>query len=262
VIAAHGGPPLAAATARPYEADVVLAKAFPPALDVPGPAPWLELRDAASAVRLAVQMLAGPLAPWNDPAPDPERLREIVGALDQATRKLCSLVTTLQPSANDRPSTSRIPEPAPTPRTPRSRAPKRGASPPSTDLDALLHQLELTVLTRADPPVLLSMQSAPGLVAAIDPSTLLQLLVRLVEDAAALGPAPDTTVTLRAWLDPVEELGDAMEVVLELRPDPRAPAAGHAWHDTALAPPPGTVLRSRAFAGQHSTLLRIPARAT
>jgi hypothetical protein len=246
---------------------VVLAKALPP-IDIPGPAPWLELRDAASAVRLAVQMLAGPLAPWNDPAPDPERLREIVGALDQATRKLCSLVTTLQPSANDRPTTVRTPEPppapvaAPTTRAARPRAPKREASPPSSDLDALLHQLELTVLTRSDPPVLLSMQSAPGLVAAIDPSTLLQLLVRLVEDAAALGPAPDTTVTLRAWLDPVEELGDAMEVVLEVRPDPRAPAAVHPWLDTALAPPPGTVLRSRAFAGQHCTLVRIPARAT
>ncbi|MBC8074281.1 MAG: hypothetical protein IAG13_38535, partial [Deltaproteobacteria bacterium] len=69
----------------------------------PGPNPWLELRDAASAMRLAVQMLNGPLAPWSVPAPDATRMREIIGALDQATRKVCSLMTTLQPSANDRP---------------------------------------------------------------------------------------------------------------------------------------------------------------
>ncbi|HWB73382.1 MAG TPA: hypothetical protein VG755_00475 [Nannocystaceae bacterium] len=256
---------------------MVLAKALPAEAGVPGPAAWLDLRDAASAVRLAVQMLNGPLAPWNEP--DESRVREVMGALDQATKKLCQLVTTLQPSANDRPLAivPRVdpieiapveppPEPIasttePKPSRVRARVPKRPDAPPATDVDALLHQLELTVLTRSDPPVLLSVQAKPGLVAAIDPSTLLQLLLRLVEDAAALGPAPDTTVTLRAWLDPIEELGDEMEIVVEVRPDPRAPAAGHAWLDGALAPPPGAALGSRVHGGQHCARLRVPTRA-
>lgn len=253
---------------------MVLAKALPAEAGVPGPGAWLELRDAASAVRLAVQMLNGPLAPWNEP--DEVRVREVMGALDQATKKLCTLVTTLQPSANDRPPTiaappsapiveppiaAAPPEPIARPNRARPRAPKRPDAPPATELDALLHQLELTVLTRSDPPVLLSVQAAAGLVAAIDPATLLQLLVRLVEDAAALGPAPDTTVALRAWLDPAEELGDAMELVIEVRPDPRAPAAAHAWWGGALAPAPGAVLGSHTHGGHHCARLRVPTRA-
>ena len=257
----------------------MLAKALPGEAGVPGPAAWLELRDAASAVRLAVQMLNGPLAPWNEP--DETRVREVMGALDQATKKLCTLVTTLQPSANDRPLAivsprvepsvsspptveppiAAAPEPIAKANRARARAPKRPDAPPATELEALLHQLELTVLTRSDPPVLLSVQAKPGIVAAIDPSSLLQLLLRLVEDAAALGPAPDTTVTLRAWLDPIEELGDEMEIVVEVRPDPRAPAAAHAWWGGALAPPPGAVLASHAHGGQHSARLRLPTRA-
>lgn len=242
------------------------------------PGAWVELRDAASAVRLAVQLLNGPLAPWSAPPPDETRMREVIGALDQATRRMCKLVTQLQPSANDRPAPMRVVEPAPSPAAaaapapvaaapvappparPRARAEKRAEPPASTEVDAMLHQLEITVVTRSDPPALLSVHVAPGLHVAFDRTVLLHTLARLVDDAAALGPAPDTTVSLHAYLDPTEELGDGMDVVFEVRPDPRAPAAARAWSQAAPAPPAGLTLSTRLLGGQHCALLRVPAR--
>lgn len=60
---------------------------------------WAALRNASSAAQLAVSMLMGPLAPWRDPAPSAEQMREILAALDATTRQINALVIAMAPSA-------------------------------------------------------------------------------------------------------------------------------------------------------------------
>ncbi len=61
------------------------------------PSTWAALRDAAATAHLAVQMLAGPLAPWNEPGPDVQRVRDAMRTLEAATRRLNGLIAALRP---------------------------------------------------------------------------------------------------------------------------------------------------------------------
>lgn len=212
------------------------------------PAAWLELRDTASAIRLAVQILRGPYAMIGDGEMQ-ARAREVLMSLEQSTRRLCDLVATVQPPANDagptaappvaaapdpaRPSdlaiatTSRVlasarttNEPRPTtaplaavkpPSAARTRAP--ATAPRSLDVAELLARLEIVVATRAAAPLDLSVAAPPSIALAVDGAELLRTLVLMIEDVVP-GDGP---VEVRAFLDPAEDLGDALDVVFEVR---------------------------------------------
>ncbi len=216
------------------------------------PAAWLELRDTASAIRLAVQILRGPYAMLGDGEMQ-ARAREVLMQLESSTRRLCDLVATVQPPANDagpapaRTASEPAKEPAspvastPTPPAPRARgtaiprlrdatpssaalSPVRTAGPKATatprpagprtlDVNDLLARLELVVGTRAASPLVLTVAAAPPVALAIDGAELLRTLVLMVEDVAPQGGSAD----VRVFLDPTEDLGDAMDVVFEVR---------------------------------------------
>jgi len=212
----------------------------------PAPATWLELRDTASAIRLAVQMLRGPFAVLGDTEVH-GRVRAVLDTLELSTRRLCEIVSTVQPPANDpppaiRPVAAAEPPPAAvqrlretstsaaalaavpvrsSPASPgaaaRPRGPgreKQGTPQPRTiDVGALLAQLEVIVATRTTCPVVLGISSAPALAVAVDGAELLRALLLMVEDVAPAGGSVD----VRTWLDPAEDLGDAMDVVFEVR---------------------------------------------
>jgi hypothetical protein len=215
----------------------------PPA---PAPAAWLELRDTASAIRLAVQILRGPYAMLGDGEMQ-ARAREVLMQLESSTRQLCDLLATVQPPANDagpaRAAASTEDTAAPPPSTPpsatRVRAtpiPRlRDAAPASApalsavrapaaakatatgsrtlDVNDLLARLELVVGTRAISPLVLTVAAAPKVALAIDGAELLRTLVLMIEDVAPQGGSAD----VRVFLDPTEDLGDAMDVVFEVR---------------------------------------------
>ncbi|HET6584236.1 MAG TPA: hypothetical protein VFG69_12325 [Nannocystaceae bacterium] len=212
------------------------------------PAAWLELRDTASAIRLAVQILRGPYAMIGDGEMQ-ARAREVLLSLEQSTRRLCDLVATVQPPANDAgPAASapvvvapERPQPSapsllasararstaapstPEPRTPsatlsavRPAAPARSRAatgPRTLDVAELLARLELVVATRAVAPLDLTVAAPPSIALAVDGAELLRTLVLMIEDVA---PA-DGPVDVRAFLDPTEDLGDALDVVFEVR---------------------------------------------
>lgn len=233
-------------------------------------AAWLDLRDTAGAVRLAVQILDGPLHPGAEPPPPRERIDEVIATLEQATRRLCGLIDELQPAANDpmpeaesAPARTQVLAPAREAIAPAKAAPaqleRRSPRKPNRPtiepgygaaLDPILRALELHVRApeRAIP---LDVTAVVGLRVLGDGDELLRVLVGLVEDAAAPTGA---TVRLRVWLDPVEDLGDAMDVVFEVRTDgaaavPRGPgldAAQAAWGPQRVcvhaSPAPGRVL--------------------
>lgn len=213
------------------------------------PAAWLELRDTASAIRLAVQILRGPYAMLGDGEMQ-ARAREVLMQLESSTRRLCDLVATVQPPANDagpapaRAASEPPKEPVaspPTPAAPRARgtaiprlrdatpssaalspvrtpgpkatATPRPAGPRTLDVSDLLARLELVVGTRAASPLVLTVAAAPPVALAIDGAELLRTLVLMVEDVAPQGGSAD----VRVFLDPTEDLGDAMDVVFEVR---------------------------------------------
>src|SRR5687767_7632470 len=60
----------------------------------PPPAAWLELRDTASAIRLAVQILRGPYAVLGEGEMQARAL-EVLQSLESSTRRLCDLVATV-----------------------------------------------------------------------------------------------------------------------------------------------------------------------
>jgi hypothetical protein len=224
------------------------------------PMTWAALRDAGSAAQLAVQMLAGPLAPWNDP--DPERVREALRMLEDSTRRINALVAALTPTATTAASpvvvmpvvAAAVPRPAARPR--KKTAP---ASPPSPDgiaVARLLRDVELALLAAPAAPRV-AIHAGADLVATGDAATLVAILVGLVEDAAAVGP-PDAVVELRAFADLADAIGDEMDVVFEIRPDARA---GHA---SAFAPrvarlPEGARLEVHGRSSRPRACLRVAA---
>lgn len=215
---------------------------------------WAALRDASSAVQLAVQMLAGPLAPWSDPPPDPERVRDAVTMLETSARRMNALVAALAPTAVAAPhialrdivevaiAPALAPAIAAKPgRTTAARPRKRPVPAPSpiptvTGVLAanVLRDVELALLGRPAAPRV-AIHGGDGLLATGESSAIVAVLVGLVEDAAALGPA-DAVVELRAFADLADAIGDEMDVVFEVRPDARGVARG--GPATAFAPNP------------------------
>jgi hypothetical protein len=213
----------------------------PPA---PAPAAWLELRDTASAIRLAVQILRGPYAMLGDGEMQ-ARAREVLMQLESSTRQLCDLLATVQPPANDAGPARAAASTEDTAAPPRSTPPSatrgrahpiprlRDAAPASAlaavrppaaakatatgprtlDVNDLLARLELVVGTRAISPLVLTVAAAPKVALAIDGAELLRTLVLMIEDVAPQGGSAD----VRVFLDPTEDLGDAMDVVFEVR---------------------------------------------
>ncbi|MFO0636068.1 MAG: hypothetical protein U0168_24785 [Nannocystaceae bacterium] len=204
-------------------------------------ADWLALRDTAAAAQLAVQLLAGPLSPTAEPPPDPAQLREVLTALDRETRRICALVAKLQPAANDRPpgvAAARPARVAAPPRRPTAKPEPSGG----VAVDELLRAVELELLTRGELAPRLSIVATPRLHTTAGGPALVAALAGLVLDAAALGPA-DATVQLRVFTDLAEDLGDAMHVVFEVRPDPRTPSP--AWPTVPAAPPDASLTLGR-----------------
>lgn len=218
------------------------------------PLTWAALRDASSAAQLAVQMLAGPLAPWN--GPDPERVREALQMLEASTRRINALVAALGPSAAPV-VTAPTPVRAPSPARPRKR-PTPASTPPVAGLDvaSVLRDVELALLTAPSTPRV-AIHAGAKLFASGDGPTLVAILVGLVEDAAAIGPA-DAVVEVRAFADLADAIGDEMDVVFEIRPDARG---GHA---SAFAPrgarmPEGMRLEVHGRSSRPRACLRVAA---
>ncbi|MBK6916795.1 MAG: hypothetical protein IPH07_05295 [Deltaproteobacteria bacterium] len=211
------------------------------------PSAWLELRDCASAAQFAAALLCGPLAPFADPPPSREQLLEILTALDRETRRVCALVNALQPAANERPAVAVVPSSLATPPiaataspvvAPASKAAARrvrAAEPAAGDeVDAILQAVELELLSRAQLMPTVEVGSHGRARVAGAHGDLAPVLVQLLLDAAALGPA-DPGVQLRVFTDLAEDLGDATCVVFEVRPDPRAPGSSWPTHPQTAA---------------------------
>lgn len=164
------------------------------------------LRNPAGAVRLAVQLLAGPLrsATAGSSAEDAARVREVLGALETATAELTSLLTPLGPLSAARaadvialPSASRCPE-------------------------ALVAAVRHGVRQRCQLPATLETSVDPGARPVAATGDLQVALVGLVENAmeSMARRRPDGapwTVELRVSLVPAEDLGDELHVVFEVR---------------------------------------------
>ena len=227
---------LAAARSAPQKKVVVSAARDLGSSDAKDTRPWaVRIREPVGAVRLAVQILAGPLRSALDQLDDVSRarVRSVLETLEASTRQLCKLVQQLPPTglpeaANDPPP----PLAAPTPSAPPG--PQH-----AVDVDELLGRVEIVTVTRSSLPVLLAVDAREGLKAA-DPgrdllATLVALLERAAADSARARPhARPWTLEIRAFVDPAEVLGDDMHVVLEIRHDGTPLAAEVvAWLDDA-----------------------------
>jgi hypothetical protein len=196
----------------------------------------VRIREPVGAIRLAVQILAGPLRGALDQLDDVSRarVRSVLDALEASTRQVCELMTELPlllpVAANMGPG---IVAPAPAPAKARAKA-VRPAPPPvvepppvvshAVDVDELLRRLEIVTVTRSALPMLLAVDAREGLKAADAGRELLSCLVGLLDRAAkdsarARPGGRPWTIEVRAFLDPAEVLGDEMHVVLEIRHD-------------------------------------------
>jgi hypothetical protein len=195
----------------------------------------VRLREPMGAVRLAVQILAGPLSRGLDQLDEVTRARvkSVLQTLEQSTREVCEMLAATPvidvraPAANGpSPAVTPIAVSAPSPRSapPAANAMHRAAGPRAVDIDELLRRLEIVTVTRSSLPVLLAVDAHAGLQAADAGRELLPAIVGLVEratrnSAEARPGARPWTVEVRAFIDPAEILGDEMHVVLEVRHD-------------------------------------------
>jgi hypothetical protein len=178
------------------------------------------IREPMGAVRLAVQILAGPMARALDQLDEVTRARvqSVLQTLEPSTKQVCDVlagfpVTDAQAPAANGPllPTSGTASPKP-------------AAPRNVDVDDLLRKLEIVTVTRSALPVMLSVDAHAGLQAVDAGRELLPTIVALVEratrDSAEARPhARPWTVEVRAFVDPAEILGDEMHVVIEVRHD-------------------------------------------
>lgn len=248
------------------------------------PMTWAALRDASTAVQLAVQMLAGPLAPWSDPPPDPTRLRNVLRTLEGSTRRITALVAALQPARAVATAPwpvvvvpaviTSTPVAAPLQAVPpqpialtqpaareRRRTPPRAVqpSPPTvacTHVPTLLRDVEIALLTGPGAPRV-AMHVDNDLHVACAAALLAPSLIAMVQDAAAMGPG-DAVVEVRAFADLADALGDDMDVVFEVRPDPRVPH-GHAFRPGALGLPDGARLEVHGQGSRPRACVRVAA---
>jgi hypothetical protein len=195
------------------------------------------IREPMGAVRLAVQILAGPMARALDQLDEVTRARvqSVLQTLEQSTKQVCDVlagfpVTDAQAPAANGPLLPKSGTASPKPAAPRASAwvaangPMRAAGPRNVDVDDLLRKLEIVTVTRSALPVMLSVDAHAGLQAVDAGRELLPTIVALVEratrDSAEARPhARPWTVEVRAFVDPAEILGDEMHVVIEVRHD-------------------------------------------
>ncbi len=164
------------------------------------------LRNPAGAVRLAVQMLAGPLRSvlaGADPG-QASQVEAVLGALETATSELTQLLSPLTITA------------------PSGDAEVISMPQAATCMGEILEGARRTLKrqTRLEHQVVVS--AAPGLrphVSAVDLQTaLVGLLHNALEASARRRPADGPwQVELRVTLEPAEDLGDELAVVFEVR---------------------------------------------
>ena len=196
------------------------------------------LREPMGAVRLAVQILAGPLQRGLEQLDEVTRARvqSVLQTLEQSTKQVCEILATAPVVQVQAPTAN-----GPAPRmsvekaTRAANGPAVASGPRAVDVDELLRRLEIVTVTRSSVPMLLMVDAHPGLHAADAGRELLPTVVGLVERAArdsahARPHARPCTVEVRAFVDPAEILGDEMHVVLEVRHDGTALSpAVRAW---------------------------------
>jgi hypothetical protein len=171
------------------------------------------LREPMGAVRLAVQILAGPLQRGLEQLDEVTRARvqSVLQTLEQSTKQVCEILATAPVGQVQAPAAN-----GPAPRMSVEKT-TRAANGPAT-------ASEIVTVTRSSVPMLLMVDAHPGLQAADAGRELLPTVVGLVERAArdsahARPHARPCTVEVRAFVDPAEILGDEMHVVLEVRHD-------------------------------------------
>lgn len=160
------------------------------------------LRNPAGAVRLAVQMLAGPLRSILEVAPPAEaaRVAEVLTALEHATEELTGLLApNAQRAANSAPVI---------------------ALPAAHSMEAIVGGVRTTVEERVRLPAMIDARVESGCEPAADPADLQAALVGLVENAIESmarrrpGAAP-WRVELRVALEtPDESMKDGGEALL------------------------------------------------
>jgi len=237
----------------------------------------VDLRSPVGAIRMAVQMLSGPMRRVLDRLDPRDRIltRSVLDALETSTKQACDIVArtpTPVSSATVRPILEKVRTPLPTPiamapPAPRVSAPERS----EIDLRDLLGHLEVLTVTRSSRPVLLAvdLDEAAKAPAMCGPE-LLQAMVHLVDNAvhASARAAPSAapwTIELRAYADPREVLGDETDLVLEVRdrgdgmPEPiRQWVEGTRTLDKGPAESLGRGLRFvKEFAEQYSGTLEV-----
>lgn len=205
-----------------------------------------QLRNPAGAIRLAVQILAGPLRQalaQIEPGQHAQVL-SVLEALESSTTELCAalgaapvpephslLPQQAEPAANDdvspshaQPNTVAVAVPSGGPSlaaaVPTPQQPVPGV--PWQDADDLLARLEVLVVTRSPLPALLSVDVAADLCPMVSGSDLLQALCGLVDNAIeasarAKPRAQPWTVEVRAFLASAEDRSGGMHVVFEVR---------------------------------------------
>ena len=170
-----------------------------------------DLRNPVGAVRLAVQMLRsrlGPLLTAED-GRCPAGVTGILDALEASTQQLCHLVGPRPKAATPPAAVSETPAPA-------SSKPA-----PTADIDDLLRRLEILTVTRSSIPALLAIDAEPGLTAAVAGPELLRALSNLVENALEASdkaaPRATHTIDIAVRTEPADVLGDATNIVFEVR---------------------------------------------
>ena len=164
------------------------------------------LRNPAGAVRLAVQMLAGPLrdATRSASAEQASQVAEVLGALETATAELTRLLAPLSGGGGNG-------------------AAEVIAMPTSPPLvERVIEGVRQAVQQRVRLPAAVETSIEAGARPSADAKDLQAALVGLVENAieSMARRRPDAspwTVELRVTLEPTEVLGDAMQVVFDVR---------------------------------------------
>lgn len=192
----------------------------------------VQMRSPLGVIRMAVQMLQGPLKHLVSRLEGRDRftVESMLASLEDSTRQACDAVAspfTVRPSSN-----APLPKHQPAAASPRAKGPPAVEPSPSTtprkasgpvDVAELLSRLEVLVVTRSAYPALVAVDAASGLRLDVESSELLRVLSQLVEacleaaHASAPGSGGPWTVGLRAYEDPAEVLGDEIDVVLEVR---------------------------------------------
>lgn len=192
------------------------------------------LNESAASIRLAVQILAGPLRRSLEVLPEGERTRvhSTLDVLEAATRQLNE---SLARAAKDTGTQPRVVDDPPAPQP----------SVAATDVLELLRRLEVLIVTRSSLPALVAIDAPAGLVVEVAGSELLRALAHLVEHGieasarAEPGSGP-WTVEVRARSETDGDGAAALVIAIVDGGHGRSPAV-RAWlaSDEPREPPEG-----------------------